>query len=108
MRVSASTNYGVNDEARTRDLPSGGVSDGNRTRDDEHHKPVLYLLSYTHQKFVPPFLGFGADGHGGFEVGNLLPRPDVAGVREQIVPNDEVEVPSLVGYTPRAGHWGPP
>ena len=25
-----------------------GVSDGTRTRDHRHHKPVLYQLSYAH------------------------------------------------------------
>jgi len=28
--------------------PSRGVSDGTRTRDHRHHKPVLYQLSYAH------------------------------------------------------------
>jgi len=27
---------------------SHGVSDGTRTRDHRHHKPVLYQLSYAH------------------------------------------------------------
>lgn len=28
-----------------------GVSDRNRTGDDEHHKLALYLLSYTHHRW---------------------------------------------------------
>ena len=52
--------------ASEEDFDVGGVSDGDRTRDNRDHNPVLYQLSYTHH---------GPDGAGAEVDTNRSPAP---------------------------------